>query len=226
MRLSPAAPARRRRDPLGAWARGIGAFAVGTFLVTAFTPVPNWLADLTRVAADLGRADAIVVLGAGGPMPEGMLGGPSVRKALYGIRLFRLGLAPLLVLSGAPDRDGQRGEVSLRIELARESGVPEGAIVAQVDAAPGIEPTTGGEAGLIRRLLAGRNVRSILLVTDSQHMRRARRVFAAVGFQTRPAPVDELAPDTSAPEDRLQMARWLVEEAAADLLYRLRGPRR
>ncbi len=225
MRLSPPAPRPCRHDRLGAWVRGIGACTIATFLVAAFTPVPNRLAELTRVSAELGPADAIVVLGAGGPTPEGLLGGPSVRKALYGIRLFRLGLAPLLLLSGAPDRDGQRGEVSLRIELARESGVPARAIVARVDAAPGIDPTTAGEARLARRLLAGRAVRSILLVTDSQHMRRARRVFAAAGFQARPAPVDELAVDTTAPEERLEMTRWLVEEAAADVLYRLRGPR-
>src|SRR5207245_11702448 len=73
----------------------IGMFAVAIFLAAAFTPFANVLGSWTSVRGELGPADAIVVLGAGGPTPPGILDGSSSRKTLYGIRLYHNGLAPL-----------------------------------------------------------------------------------------------------------------------------------
>jgi len=199
--------------------RAIGALVVALFLGSAFTPLSNLLGYWTSVPAELRPADAIVVLGAGGPTPPGILDGTSLRKALYGIRLYRQGLAPFLVLSGTPDDGEQREEVSLRIELAREHGVPAEAIVAEPSRQVGDEPTTQGEAIHTRRLLTDKGVERVLLVTDSQHMRRARRLFEGVGFLVFAAPIDEISLDSSSPEERLRLMRCMGEEWLALLFY-------
>jgi uncharacterized SAM-binding protein YcdF (DUF218 family) len=200
--------------------RATGTLIVAVFLATIFTPVSNLLAEWTSVPPEVRPADAIVVLGAGAATPPGILDGGSLRKALYGIRLYLQGLAPLLVLSGSPDDDGQSQEVTLRIELARELGVPAEAIVAETGRRGADEPTTRTEAVHVRQLLVpGRGVRAILLVTDSQHMRRARRLFEQVGFSVLAAPIDEISLDAPSPEERLRVMHWVAGEWIARLYY-------
>jgi uncharacterized SAM-binding protein YcdF (DUF218 family) len=203
--------------------RATGALVLAFFLACAFTPFSNLLGYWTSVPAELRPADAIIVLGAGGATPPGILDGPSLRKALYGIRLYRQGLAPVLLLSGAPDDGEQRGEVSLRVALAREHGVPADAILAETSRQIGDEPNTHGEAAHARKLLRSRGVRRVLLVTDSQHMRRARRLFEWVGFSVFTAPIDEISLDASTPEERLNLMRWIGEEWLARLYYLAAG---
>ena len=199
--------------------RATGTLVVAFFLASIFTSGPSVVGYWTSVPPGVGPADAIVVLGAGASTPPGILDGPSLRKALYGIRLYRGGLAPLLVLSGGADDGDQRGEVSLRVDLARELGVPAEAIVAETSRWAGDEPTTHGEAVHVQKMVAGRGIRTVLLVTDSQHMRRARRLFERVGFSVLPAPIDEISLDASSPEERLKLMRWIGEEWFARLYY-------
>jgi uncharacterized SAM-binding protein YcdF (DUF218 family) len=203
--------------------RVVGALVVVLFVASAFTPLPNALGYWTSIAAEIRPADAIVVLGSGGPTPPGILDGPSLRKALYGIRLYQEGLAPLLILSGAADDGEERQEVSLRLELARAQGVPAAAILAETRPTPGDEPTTRGEALHTRKMVQGRDVHGILLVTDSEHMRRARRLFENVGFKVFAAPIDEISLDASAPQERLRLMRWIGEEWLARLYYAVSG---
>lgn len=199
--------------------RAIGALVVAFFLAAMFTPASNVLSSWTSVPPGVGPADAIVVLGAGGPTPPGILDGPSLRKALYGIRLYRRGLARFLVFSGSPDDGGQRGEVSLRVELARELGVPANAIVAETSGLAGNDPTTRGEVVHVQKMVMDRGIRTVLLVTDSQHMRRARHLFEGAGFSALPAPIDEISLDASSPEERLRLIRWIGGEWLARLYY-------
>jgi uncharacterized SAM-binding protein YcdF (DUF218 family) len=199
--------------------RAIGAVVVAFSLASIFTPASNVFGYWTSVPPSVGPADAIVVLGAGGPTPPGILDGPSLRKAIYGIRLYQRGLARFLLLSGSPDDGGQRGEVSLRVELARELGVPAEAIVAQTSGFAGREPTTRREAAHVQKMVTGRGIRTVLLVTDSQHMRRARYLFERVGLSVLPAPIDEIQLDASSPEERLKLIRWIGQEWFARLYY-------
>jgi uncharacterized SAM-binding protein YcdF (DUF218 family) len=199
--------------------RAAGTLVVVLFLVSIFTPVSSLLGYWTSVPPGVAPADAIVVLGAGGPTPPGILDGPSLRKALYGIRLYRRGLARFLVLSGSPDDGSQRGEVSLRMELARELGIPAEAIVAETSGLTDNDTTTRGEVVHVQKMVAGISIRTVLLVTDSQHMRRARYLFEEVGFSVLPAPIDEILLDASSPEERLKLMRWIGQEWFARLYY-------
>jgi uncharacterized SAM-binding protein YcdF (DUF218 family) len=197
----------------------MGMLGVAFFLATVFTPIASLLGYWASVPPEVRPADAIVVLGAGAATPPGILDGPSLRKALYGIRLYRAGFAPFLVLSGGPDANSSRGEVSLRVELARALGVPEEGIMAETSPRAGYQPTTSGEAVQVRQTVTDRGIRTVLLVTDSLHMRRARHLFEGVGFSVLPAPIDEISLDAPSPEERLQLMRWIGQESFARLYY-------
>ena len=67
-------------------------------------------------------AEAIVVFGAG-VNPDGTPSLALYDRVKHGVRLFQAGVAPQLVLSGAPD------QVPVMVRLATGWGVPEGAIV-------------------------------------------------------------------------------------------------
>jgi uncharacterized SAM-binding protein YcdF (DUF218 family) len=196
--------------------RVVGFAAIVLFAVAAFTPVPNILGSRLSVPMQAGSADAIVVLG-GGLRGEGILEEASLRRTLQGILLFRRGLAPLLVLLGPSRTSDEPPEAEIRAELARDLGVPSPAILTESRAM-----TTRQEAGLVARLLAGR-ARKVLLVTDSQHMARARPLFQRFGFTVLPVPADEVSVTAESPEGRLKLSRRVVREGLAQLYYRAAG---
>ncbi|HSB70897.1 MAG TPA: YdcF family protein [Candidatus Methylomirabilis sp.] len=146
--------------------RILGLIGVVVFLACAYTPLPNLLAHSLAARSRLEPAEAIVVLAAS-VSEDGALGDVSLRRAIQGIVLQRKGLAPLLVLSGpAPDTGPTEAEV--RAALALDLGVPAEAINMESRGR-----TTREEAIRIGEFLRARQVRRILLVTDSQHMARA-----------------------------------------------------
>ncbi len=198
--------------------RTIGLVGLLLFGVCAFTPLPNLVALRQRGGARLDRSDAIVVLGAEGVGGNTTLASASLRRAVQGIVLHRQGLAPLLVLLGSA-APMSRSEAEVRGELARQLGVPADAILMEAGAR-----TTRQEAERLRSLLRPRGVRRILLVTESQHLVRAREVFERAGFEVLPAPADDMVLLLSdKPEDRLQLSRWIAQEFLARVYYRLAG---
>jgi uncharacterized SAM-binding protein YcdF (DUF218 family) len=196
--------------------RLLGIVGVSVFMVSAFTPMPNLLAGRNGQPPRLEPADAIVVLGAG-IHPDGALTNGSLRRTLRGVILQREGFGRLLVLLG-PARDGGPAEAGVRAELARELGIPAGAILTEEEAR-----TTRQEASRVNGLLQPRGVRRILLVTDSQHMPRARRLFERAGFEVFPSEADDVSRAAVDPEERLRLMRRIVQEYVARLYYRLAG---
>ena len=134
---------------------------------------------------------------------------------MQGIRLFRRGLAPRLVLLG-PEYDGAV-EAEIRARYAVDLGVPPQALVVE---AGGL--STRDEARLVAARL-GPGPASILLVTGVNHMPRARAVFEREGMTVAPAPVLEDSALAARPQARLGLARALAQEALARAYYRLRG---
>ncbi len=188
--------------------RLLGTACLVVFAVVAFTPL---VGALIPRPVPLVPADAAVVL-AGSVSADGALSDSSLRRAVQGIRLYKKGLVPLLVLSGG----GARGtrEAEIRAELAREMGVPRSAIVLLTNAS-----TTREEAAEAARLLLSRGTRHVLVVTDPLHMARARVAFAAEGFEVEAAPTSRPRISQS-PGGRLRLGRTLAEEWLATLLYR------
>jgi uncharacterized SAM-binding protein YcdF (DUF218 family) len=192
----------------------LGLATVLAFVAVAFTPLANRVHPAFLVPARLERARAIVVLGAGAN--EDYLTERSLRRALQGIRLYHRGLAPVLVLHG-PWQGNRAPEAAARAALARDLGVPGEAIVLASGR------TTKEEAAESWRQLSASGATRILLVTGSHHMWRARALFERQGFEVLPAPVDEVPPSGSRPELRLSLARSLLQEGMARLIYRLAG---
>jgi uncharacterized SAM-binding protein YcdF (DUF218 family) len=197
--------------------RLLGLAGLSAFLLSAFTPLPNLLAARVSVQPELEPAQAIVVLAGGGVSPDGTLSSLSLRRAVHGVLLYEQRLAPLLVLSGGA-RDQAPTESGLRAELARTLGVPEHAILTESSTR-----TTREEATRIRALLEPREVHTILLVTDAQHMVRARRLFERAGFEVRAAPANDIGPGVMDPGGRLALLRRTLREVAALLYYRIAG---
>jgi len=123
----------------------------------------------------------------GGCRFNGKLSEATVARVQHGVRLFEQGLAPRLILSGgrwAPHRPA----CAPRMEaLARELGVPPGAIIVENQST-----RTAENAREVARLLRGEGSPSVLLVTGPLHMRRAKLCFEKAGVRVSCAP----APDT------------------------------
>jgi uncharacterized SAM-binding protein YcdF (DUF218 family) len=98
------------------------------------------------------------------------------RRLDHGIRLFRAGAAPLLLLSGGGSGPVPEAEAMRRIALAR--GVPESAILAE----PGSHDTVEN-ARETSRVLRARGGRFVLLVSDRVHLPRAALLFRLAGLR-------------------------------------------
>ena len=148
-------------------------------------------------------------------MPDGELNDNSLRRTIHGIRLFRQGLAPYLVLLG-PEYHGAV-EAEVRARYAVDLGVPAGAMIVE---SGGL--STRDEAQLVLARL-GRGRPAIILVTGLQHMPRARRVFEREGMVVAAAPVLEESLRPERPQARLALARAMLQEAVARAYYRMAG---
>ena len=120
------------------------------------------------------------------------------------------------MFSGSPAQ-GRPGESQARSALARSLGVPATAILTQT------ARTTHEEGQNLAALLLGRGIRRILLVADSQGMRRAAKVFERVGFEPLPAPAADVSGSGGGPQARLGLARLVVIELVALAYYRAAG---
>ena len=194
----------------------VGLAGIGLFLAAAFSPLPNAMFQWSAAASDIQPADAIVVLGAA-VQADGTLSCDSLVRTVSAVTLFRAGRAPLIVFSGTSRDDGP-SEARVCAELGAKLGVPA--------AAMRIEPTaltTREEAVRIGGMLRAENVRRILLVTDSQHMRRAQALFSRGGFQVLAATADARSGAGTSPEARLRLLRDLFGEWLALAYYGTAG---
>jgi len=188
------------------------------FSLISFTPSVNRASKAFALNPETKSVDAIVVLAAG-LMNGGSLEDESLRRTIAGINLYKKDLAPILVLSGrgyggAP----QLTEAEARSQLAQSLGVPGESILKEETA-----NTTQEEAIRISRLLMHRGLRSVLLVTQSLHLRRAKLVFERTGLIVLPVPSDDYPTAATGPTSRLWLAARLVQESTALLYYRLAG---
>jgi len=195
--------------------RGIGVATVAMLVLTTFTPLAHQLDEWTATRSHIERADAIVVL-AQGVSSGGILTPESALRTERALALYRQGLAPRIVFLGGSQGDGPT-EADVRARLARLDGVPGDAILTESRGR-----TTREEAILVKQLLYSRAVATILLVTNSGHLRRAQPLFERAGFKVHPVASDAFV-DPGAPEERLALMRGVVEEVSGWMYYRLAG---
>ncbi len=114
------------------------------------------------------RFDAIVVLGCR-VLPSGRPSYALARRARHAARLYHAGHAPFVITTGGVGDFGP-AEADVAAAVLLEEGVPERAILRE-DAST----STDENAAFARDRFGGR---SVLVVSDSFHTLRARRVFA------------------------------------------------
>ncbi|HLJ46886.1 MAG TPA: YdcF family protein [Bryobacteraceae bacterium] len=180
------------------------------------------------------HADAMVVLG-------GLLHSPtpahkeseleeSSDRLLEAVRLYKAGKAPLIIVTGGTVTILEGKDVMNESQAARqvliEWGVPDAAIVLETQS-----QNTHENATETRKILDGRGIHRVLLITSAFHMPRAVPVFQKAGIEVVPCPTDfrtgwgepdpvfRYLPDPIALEDSSEV----VKERLGLLIYRLHG---
>jgi uncharacterized SAM-binding protein YcdF (DUF218 family) len=193
---------------------GLWSIVTWTPLVATSTP---WFVRADPPAS----ADAVLVMG-DRLQTDGQPSAAAQARILHGIELVRSGLAPRLILVGAPP--GQDFARSARDQLARLR------LEAEVDSLPGEPRSTHDEAVSATELSRSRGWRRLLVVTSPVHSRRAcatvehESLKEGIGIVCSPAEETEFDVEVfDRPLDRLAAFRQILHETMGICLYKLRG---
>jgi uncharacterized SAM-binding protein YcdF (DUF218 family) len=130
-----------------------------------------------------GPVDAIVVLGAaqydGEPSPV-------LRQRLdHAAALYEQGYAPLVVVTGGKQEGDRVTQAAAGFVYLRDQGIPEEAILLEVDGT-----STYTELAATSRILADRGLDSVLMVSDGYHSARLLAIADEVGLDGSVSPTD------------------------------------
>lgn len=193
----------RRRVPL--WLKGVAALLALVLVYLTVTFVQVWHA----AGEDHARpADAIVVLGAaqynGRPSPA------LVARLDHAFRLYQRKIAPLVVVTGGRRQGDRFTEATAGYNWLRDHGVPDRAILKEVQGR-----TTFETLGAVSRFLRNRGMHDVVLVSNPAHATRISQVASEVGLSPHVSPAAGSASFSS-----------LVRETGAVSVGRLIGYRR
>lgn len=184
--------------------------------IVGWTPLSNYMAQPFLVPSRLERADAIVVLG-GGISSDLSPSDGSLRRLVWGVRLWRRGLAPRIILSGGDPLTPQEiAEAASMGQVARELGFPPSVLTLETSST-----RTREHPIEIKRL--PNPPRRVLLVSSPVHMYRATRLFEKEGFTVYPAPTDGGEPDARKPGARFDLLHAIIYEGLALGYYWWKG---
>ncbi len=133
------------------------------------------------------KANAIVVLGAaqyaGRPSPV------LEARLDHAIRLYRRGIAPLLIFTGGKAEGDITSEAETSARYARRNGVPNSAIILESESR-----STTEQMHAVARMARARNYTGVVLVSDRFHMLRLlltawKLNLTAYGSPTRSSPI-------------------------------------
>ncbi len=206
-------------DDPGRWI--VHFFAVlGVFWCLAVhVPFGRWLSRPILLPAAAGQADAIVVL-ASGFYEQGDPTFAGLQRFLHGVKLFRDGRAPKIFFSTSSfvDETTGRREADWVASLAALLNLPAGKFEIVREGL-----TTRDESQVFARILPPQGIRTILLVTNGPHIRRATRVFTKAGLSVLPAPVQRPESVDSACDSTYALLNYAMHELIGLVVYRMRG---
>jgi len=153
--------------------------------------------------AALAPADAIVVLGAG-LGPGGTLTPVLEERIAAAAALHRAGAGRHVVVTGGITQGAPRAEADALAEALRAAGVPDVLVERE-------SRTTAENARYTARILEPLGARTVWLVTQPFHGRRAALLFRREGLEPR---VWHIA-DSLQYRDRRRAMRWVAREYAA-----------
>lgn len=183
--------------------RGLAALGL-VVLIVAVTPVVHWGVAALETDAPLVRADAIAILG-GGIRNDGVLGDQTLRRLVYGLRLFRQGYAPVVILTGGNPTDPSLPESEAMARVASELGLSGPAFIVETRAARTVD-----QARVIADIARARGFKSVILVTSPTHVHRAYQAMRKAGVRVIPGPADRRTGDAP--------TRWLTLNPASVML--------
>jgi uncharacterized SAM-binding protein YcdF (DUF218 family)/glycosyltransferase involved in cell wall biosynthesis len=163
------------------------------------------------------QADAIVVFG-GGVGESGQAGGGYQERVKQAVDLYRQGFAPRVVISSGFVFAFKEADVMRSLAVA--NGVPESAIVLELEAA-----NTRQNVTFTNAILEQNGWRRILLVSSPYHMRRALLTWkkAAPQIEVVPEPVPTSQFYTHDRGASFAQIRGLLQEYVALAYYRWKG---
>lgn len=196
------------------------AFALVALWIVATPALANWLnARLeTQVPqvdlALLPQSDVVILLGG------------SQHRILHALRIYRIGKAPLIVISGGNPSGAVVSEAQQNADILAELGAPRSALVLESESR-----TTRENAVNIAAMFKEHGWRSGLLVTSGAHMPRALAAFQKVGLSVTPAATDlrSWTPRTVSLFDfmpNVEALAWTtsaIKEMIGLCVYRVRG---
>jgi uncharacterized SAM-binding protein YcdF (DUF218 family) len=157
------------------------------------------------------HADVILVLGC--KALEDDVPTPCIRaRSRHAADLYSRGLAPRIIASGGPSRDGP-AESGVMADLLREYGVP-GAAIIEEDGSHNTIQNIANSLTIIR----GHAWSTALLVTEPYHINRAQIVARDSGLIVYPSPAVD-SPDWQNPPIRVLK---LAEDATKLMYYQLK----
>ena len=153
---------------LGIWGAGLAFLLVLAFYVVTVAYVFNY-----EEAVALPKADAIVVLG-GNTSRNGALYGSTATRVATGIKLYKAGVAPLIVMTGG-------GEPRMGDDMAEEAiraGIPKESVLIE-----NRSESTVQNALFTSNLTELTPETSVLIVTHRYHLLRSWASFRWAGFK-------------------------------------------
>lgn len=160
-----------------------------------------------------GPAGAIIVLGAA--QYDGVPSPIFSARLDHGLALWQEGAAPVLVVTGGGRPGDQRTESSAAADYLIARGVPDQAILREVDAR-----NTWESLLAVSRILDDRGIARVVLVSDPTHALRTDLIAADVGLDA------DVSPTRTSPASTTTALRSGARETAAVALGRLLGYRR
>ncbi|MDQ6697507.1 MAG: YdcF family protein [Actinomycetota bacterium] len=161
------------------WLKVVTALLAVVVLYGSVTFVQVWQASREDQAR---RADAIVVLGAaqynGRPSPA------LLDRLEHALDLYKRRLAPLVVVTGGRRQGDRFTEATTGYNWLRRRGVPDRAIVKEVNGR-----STWESLSAVAHILKPRGATNIVLVSNPAHAERIAQVSAEVGLHPRVSPV-------------------------------------
>jgi uncharacterized SAM-binding protein YcdF (DUF218 family) len=179
--------------------------AVAAVVYLGVTFVQVWRASNRDGARE---AEAIIVLGAAqyNGVPSPVL----EARLDHALRLWNAGDAPVLVVTGGRQEGDRFTEATAGFNYLREHGVPEEAILKEVQGT-----STWESLAAAARFLRDRDIQRVVLVSDGYHALRVEEIAEDLGLDASVSPTEEGGGVTS-----------LAKESVAVALGRLIGYRR
>jgi uncharacterized SAM-binding protein YcdF (DUF218 family) len=175
----------------------------------------------------LPNAGAIVVLGGytDASSSDGVIElGDAIDRLFHGMRLYRAGKAPRVILAGGAAR-GHKPEAQVMADMLAEFGISRDVMLLE-----GKSRNTRENAVNALALMQANKINKILLVTSAFHMHRAQAVFEKLGLEVVPAATDYqvLEPDPSILDwlpnaEALMMTTLGIKEYLGWWVYKFRG---